>query len=104
LRARAEPHRSNTRLVELRAEGKGEMTPNHRERQILQRLRGNGWVRALVLPASPKMIQMLLAKGWIEGQGSGNELAYRITEIGLAAKKTPIKIVRSLGNRRVTET
>jgi hypothetical protein len=32
-----------------------------------------------VLSASPKMIQMLVAKGWIEGQGSGNEPAYRIT-------------------------
>jgi hypothetical protein len=68
------------------------MTPNHRERQILQRLRGNGWVRAFVLSASPKMIQILLTKGWIEGQGSGNELAYRITETGLAAKKAPVKI------------
>jgi hypothetical protein len=28
----------------------------------------------------------------LKGQGSGNELSYRITEIGLAAKKTPIKI------------
>jgi hypothetical protein len=38
------------------------------------------------------MLQTLLAKGWIESQGSGNELAYRITEIGLAAKKTPVRI------------
>jgi hypothetical protein len=38
------------------------------------------------------MIQILLTKGWIEGQGSGNELAYRITETGLAAKKAPVKI------------
>ena len=68
------------------------MTPNHRERQILQRLRGNGWVKALALPTSSKMIQILVAKGWIEGQGRGNELAYRITETGLAAKKTPVKI------------
>ena len=51
-----------------------------------------GGSERLRFPASPKVIQVLVAKGWIEGQGSGNELAYRITEIGLAAKKTPIKI------------
>jgi hypothetical protein len=68
------------------------MTPNHRERQIMQRLRGSGWVRAATLPASPKMIQTLLAKGWIERQGSGKDLQYRLTDAGLAAKKAPVKL------------
>jgi hypothetical protein len=69
------------------------MTPNHRERQIMQRLRGAGWVKAATLPASRKLIQTLLAKGWIEPQGSGKELQYRITDAGLAAKKTPVKLL-----------
>jgi hypothetical protein len=67
------------------------MTPNHRERQIMQHLRGNGWVKAFMLPDSSKTIEGLLAKGWIERQGSGKELAYRITDAGLAAKKAPIR-------------
>jgi hypothetical protein len=69
------------------------MTPTHHERQIMQRLRGNGWVKALAVGGTPKMIQRLLAKGWIERQGSGKEVAYRITEIGLVAKKAPVKIL-----------
>jgi DNA-binding PadR family transcriptional regulator len=66
------------------------MTPNHREREIMQRLRGSGWVKALTLPGAPKIIQRLLSRGWIESQGSGRELAYRITEMGLAVKKLRI--------------
>jgi len=66
------------------------MTPNHRERQIMQRLRGAGWIKAFLIPDSPKTLQRLLAKGWIESQGTGTELAYRMTEQGLAAKKAPI--------------
>ena len=69
------------------------MIPNHHERQIMQRLRGKGWVKALMIPGTSKMIQRLLAKGWIERQGSGNELQYRITDAGLAAKKAPVKIL-----------
>jgi DNA-binding PadR family transcriptional regulator len=68
------------------------MTPNHRERQIMQRLRGNGWIKASMIPDSPKTLQRLLAKGWIETQGVGTELTFRITEKGLAAKKMPIKL------------
>jgi len=58
----------------------------------MQRLRGKGWVKALLISDSPKTIERLLAKGWIESQGTSNQLAYRITENGLAAKKAPIKI------------
>ena len=56
-------------------EGEGEMTPNHRERQIMQRLRSSGWIKAFLIPDSPKTLQRLLAKGWIESQGTGTELA-----------------------------
>src|SRR5437868_5626949 len=72
------------------------MTPTHRERQIMQRLRGNGWVKATTLPDMPKTFERLLAKGWIESQGSRSDLAYRITEMGLTAKKAPIKILQSV--------
>jgi hypothetical protein len=65
--------------------------PNHRERQFMEPLRGGGWVKASKSPPSPIVIANLLAKGWIERQGSGAELAYRITENGLAAKKATVR-------------
>jgi hypothetical protein len=34
-------------------------------------------------PAGTKLIENLLAKGWIERRGLGNELSYRITDEGL---------------------
>ena len=69
------------------------MTPNHRERQIMQHLRGRSWVKAMLISDSPIIIQRLLSKGWIERQGSDRELAYRITDAGLAAKKAPVRIL-----------
>ena len=39
---------------------------NHHERQLMQRLRGAGWVNASTLPSSPGLVQKLLQKGWIE--------------------------------------
>jgi hypothetical protein len=50
--------------------------PNHRERQIMQNLRGKGWVIATALPSSPKVIAGLLSKGWIERRDA--EAAYAI--------------------------
>jgi hypothetical protein len=66
--------------------------PTHRERQLMQHLRGGGWVKASVAPAGAKLIENLLAKGWIERRGLGNELSYRITDEGLAAKKAQVPI------------
>jgi hypothetical protein len=68
--------------------------PNHRERQFMQYLRAGGWIDADTLPSSPKTIKNLINKGWIErGQGgSANERFYRITEIGLAAKRAAVPI------------
>jgi hypothetical protein len=65
---------------------------NHRERQILQHLRGAGWVKAGTLPSSPKTIAGLIAKGWIELRGAGRQTCYRITEKGLTAKMAPVRI------------
>jgi hypothetical protein len=67
--------------------------PTHRERQLLQYLRGAGWVKAFKLPPSATVIANLIEKGWIEQTGSGAELAYRITEEGLAAKKALVRIL-----------
>jgi hypothetical protein len=68
--------------------------PNHRERQFMQYLRAGGWIDANTLPPSSKTIKNLINKGWIEsGQGgSPNEGFYRITQIGLAAKKVAVPI------------
>jgi hypothetical protein len=66
--------------------------PNHRQRQLMQELRGAGWVRAIALPASPRTIEGLLNKAWIEQRGAGNDLCYRMTDKGLAAKTAPVRI------------
>ena len=70
------------------------IVPNHRERQIMQYLRNGGWVKASVLPAGTRLIEGLLAKGWIEQQTrpAGDETCYRITEEGLASKTALIPI------------
>jgi hypothetical protein len=64
--------------------------PNQRERQLMQELRGAGWVKAKALPEAPRVIANLLARGWIET--SEDKTAYRLTDKGLAAKKTPMRI------------
>ena len=44
-----------------------------------------------VLPDSPRVIEKLLAKGWIERKpGPADRVLYRITEKGTTAKKTRI--------------
>jgi hypothetical protein len=70
-----------------------EMTvPNHRERQLMQQLRGAGWVKASALPDTPRVIAKLLSKGWIESHDSEGTVEYRLTHQGLAAKTAPVKI------------
>jgi hypothetical protein len=66
--------------------------PNHRERQWMQHLRGAGWVRAIALPDSPAVLAKLLENGWIEERGIGADRSYRLTDKGLAAKKSPVKV------------
>jgi hypothetical protein len=58
----------------------------------MQELRGAGWVRARTLPSSPRIIEGLLFKGWIEQRGVGNDKCYHITDDGLAAKMAPVRI------------
>ena len=67
------------------------MTPTHRERQIMQRLRGAGWIKAFLIPNSPKTLQRLLAKGWIESQGTGTELAYQHDGTGFGCHESADK-------------
>lgn len=64
--------------------------PNHNERQMMQRLRGRGWVKAVELPIAPIIIMRLLERRWIESEGSGRAMVFRLTEEGLAAKMLPI--------------
>jgi len=57
---------------------------NHPERQFVQYLRGAGWIKARLLPAST-LVETLLRKGWIEQQQQGrpkNETCFRLTEKG----------------------
>jgi hypothetical protein len=64
--------------------------PNQRERQLMQQLRVAGWVKVTSLPQSPRVIAILLAKGWIDTNEDGT--AYRLTDKGLAAKTAPMRI------------
>jgi hypothetical protein len=65
---------------------------NHRERQFMKRLRGRSWVKAFELPEAQTILNHLLEKRWIESQGVGRDLSFRITEAGLDAKKAPIPL------------
>jgi hypothetical protein len=67
-------------------------TITHPQRQFLQYLRDGEWKRAVSLPERKKVIAKLLENGWIERAGVGNNIAYRITPKGLAAKTAPMKI------------
>jgi hypothetical protein len=73
-------------------------TPNHNERQLMQRLRGRGWVSALELSSAPTVARHLLERGWIESQGAGRLLMVRLTDVGLAAKKAPTALCRRRGD------
>jgi DNA-binding PadR family transcriptional regulator len=70
----------------------GEEMISARERQFMQHLRSGGWVKAIALPDSPKLIQNLVGKGWIECHQTENGIFYRITDQGLAAKMAPVRI------------
>jgi hypothetical protein len=74
----------------------------HYERQFMQHLRGAGWVKARDLAASPRLVESLLSKGWIEQQQQGpkNEVFFRLTEKGLEAKKLLIPIGQSKLKRK----
>jgi hypothetical protein len=61
--------------------------PNHRERQLLQYLRGRGWVNEALLPPARKTLDTLLRNEWIERAGDGPTVAYRITEQGMAERR-----------------
>jgi hypothetical protein len=60
----------------------------------MQRLREAGWVNASALPPSPRLVQTLLQKGWIETAKSGpkNVVIYRLTEEDLEAKNLPVPV------------
>jgi hypothetical protein len=68
------------------------IVPNHRERQLMQYLRGGWWVMASTLPAGTRLIEGMLRKGWIEQQEVAGEIYYRMTEGGLAAKTARVPI------------
>jgi len=46
------------------------ITPNHSERQLMQRLRGRGRVNAIELSTSPTVVKRLLERRWIEREGT----------------------------------
>ncbi|WP_166296842.1 hypothetical protein [Bradyrhizobium sp. 2S1] len=61
---------------------------------MMEYLHGRDWVMATTLPVSRKTFSNLLSKGWVEHRGTLNELAYRITDKGLTAMKTRVRIYR----------
>ena len=79
-------------VVETRAEREEMISASHRERQFMQHLRSAGWVKAAALPNSPRTVQNLVKKGWIEQRRDENGLCHRITDRGLTAKMAPVRI------------
>jgi hypothetical protein len=65
---------------------------NHPQRQFLQYLRHGGWVKVSDLPDAPRKIVKLMGLGWIERNGSGSEVSFRITDAGLEELKKPIPL------------
>ena len=70
--------------------------PNQRERQVMQRLRGGDWLKAIDLPMGERLLKTLLEKEWIvqEARGPSRVVYVRMTNKGFAAKMTPIPIQR----------
>jgi hypothetical protein len=75
------------------------ITPSHNQRQLMQQLEGRGWVNAIGLPEARKTMRHLLEKRWIECQGTGRGLSYRLTDEGLLAKRARI-ILASDGRKQ----
>ena len=63
----------------------GAVTTLHR--QVLQNLRSGDWKIAQRMPVqiTPRMVQTLLKKGWIERRGEGPKTEIKITAAGLTA-------------------
>jgi hypothetical protein len=78
--------------------------PNYFERQFMQLLRGRGWVKATELPSGRPLIQSLLQKNWIESEGTGKSVVFKLTEDGLTAKKAPIPIAKWRSKTATDET
>ena len=66
--------------------------PNYYERTVLQVLRDAAWVNESKIHATPTFVEKLIAKGWIERRTVDGRLCYRITDLGLDAKKKPVEI------------
>ncbi len=78
------------------------LVPNHHERQLMQMLRGRGWVNGMVFPPT-KVIGNLLEKGWIERRSAAQGFEYRMTEMGLSAKMALIpRKQEGRGGRRLS--
>ena len=77
-----------------RATHKVSLTPNHREREFMQRLRGRGWVKAIELPDAGITLRRLFEKRWVKVQRVGKQVSYRITDEGIAAKTALIPLKR----------
>jgi hypothetical protein len=60
----------------------------------MQRLRGRGWVKAIEVASAPTVVAHLLERRWIESEGTGRQMTFRLTDDGLAAKKAVVPIRR----------
>ena len=69
--------------------------PNHRERQLMQHLRGRSWVNAVELPQATVTLGRMIEKRWIDQRKTGGTIAYRITDEGMEAKVLPIRLRRT---------
>jgi hypothetical protein len=49
-------------------------------------------VKVTALPPAPRVKIKLLALGWIERRGTGSDISYRMTDLGLSALRTPVSL------------
>lgn len=56
-------------------------------RQVLDRLRSGEWklIARMTIPVSSIALDRMVANGWVERRGEGNNVEIRITAEGLAA-------------------
>ena len=68
--------------------------PTATQRQFMQRLRTDQWRRlaAVSAAAGDRLLASMIAHGWLERRGAGQEQEVWLTIAGLEALRTPLRI------------
>jgi hypothetical protein len=68
------------------------LIPNANQRQVLQRLRTDQWrtLAALKISVGYRLLERLVANGWVERRDAGGVIEIKMTSVGWEALKAPI--------------